>query len=287
MTSGSVGYHRTYTLSGGNRLVEEKPASIPAEGSVREELERLRARQQLVNRELDSPRVERVVAETPAEQAGIYPLKVTRFTCSCEGDDEDGVAELLTRRLDNLRVITEVPFMRKGDVVFAIRSQGLLNPHTGHVRSVDALFNGGIFWEGEVDGNTFNYDLFMFRSGRDSFVGRMTESIDLTRKLGDIDPEIYQTEVAFHLDRESNDSEGKPTLSRRLDAYGSPDQIERVARCYGASARFGSAVQGNGGDLRGLAADARNACAVVPGKRYYQAYEAFLQGIIYDPTSPT
>ena len=221
--------------------------------------------------------------DLPPAQAGIYPLKVAQFTCSCEHDDADGMCAQLADRLGNLRLITEVPFMRRGNVVFAIRSHGLVDPATGRAESVDALFGGGIYWIGTLDERSYDYDLLMFRSGKDQCVGRMTEAIDLSRKLADIDPGLYQAEIAFHLQTESNDANGQPTLSRTLADYGSPAEIAQVAACYAASTAFGTAAAAGAPEgLEQLAEAARTACVAIPAKRYYQGYEAFLRGIRYD-----
>lgn len=287
MSSEHVGYHRTYTLSDRNELVEQPVTNVPLKGSVAAELEVLRERQRNLNERLSSAEVEAEIASAPSQLAGIYPLKVVDFTCSCEGNDEDEAATQLADRLGNLRIITQVPFMRRGNVIFAIRSQGLLDPETGEVECVDALFGGGIYWRGRLTPERFDYELLMFKSGKDQFVGRMSESIDLTRKVGDIDPGLYQAEVGYHLDRESNDRQGLPTLARSLDVYGRPGEMDQIVACYAASAAFGVAVKSDTADLPALAAAARIACTAVPGKRYYQAYEAWLHGLGYDPTKPS
>jgi hypothetical protein len=282
MAMDHVKYHKTFRLADDNTLVEEIPTSIPAAGSIAALASSLRERQQALNTRLAALDFRTGFRDSPPDQAGIYPLKVTRFTCSCEGHDEDGMAEQLTARLGNLRIITQVPFMRKGEMIFAIRSQGLVDSATGIAESVDALFGGGIFWTGKLDQNRYDYELLMFGGQKDQFVGRMTESIDLTRKLGDIDPGLYQAEVAYHFENESNDDSGKPTLSRVVSDYGSQHEIEAVRQCYGASARFGaSPISGN--EWRDLAENARVACRLVPGKRYYQAYDAYMRGIRYNP----
>lgn len=283
MPAETIRYHRQFGLSADNLLVEQEPGAAPAMGSVARELEELQLRQHALNARLTAIDAGRELSAAPT-QAGVYPLKVTSFTCRCEGHDEDGAAELLIRRLGNLQVITEVPFMRKGNIVFAIRAQGLVDADTGRVECVDALFGGGIYWHGTLNGNRFDYELLMFRSGKDRFVGRMSESIDLSKKVGDIDPEMFQAEVAYHLHHESNDSRGNPTLARGLADYANEERLTQVAACYGASARFATAVETGRDDLHHLAENARSACVMVPGKRYYQAYEAFLQGFSYDPT---
>lgn len=280
-----VGYHRRYSLSPTHELVEIDAGEAPAKGSLQTEFDALRRRHGILNEKLSSPTTEMQIRRSSPESAGIYPLRVTSFTCSCEGRDEDGAAAQLTERLGNLRIITQVPFMRKGNVVFAIRSQGLVNPRTGAFESVDSLFNGGIYWRGRLTGQRLDYELLVFRRGKDTFIGRMSESLDLSRKVGDIDPALYQAEVGYHLDRESNDSAGRPTLTRPLELYGSSARIEQVTSCYRASAAFGAAAKSGQGDLMALARDARNACVAIPAKRSYQAYDAWLYGIGYDPTT--
>lgn len=276
-----IRYHRTYRLSDDMSLVEEAPASTPQAGAIAAEVAELQHRQADLNRRLQALDVARDYRDQAPSIAGIFPLSVVNFTCSCECEDDDGMCEQLTERLGNLKVITEVPFMRKGNLIFAIRSQGLVDSATGAAESVDSLFNGGIYWRGDVNEQRYDYELLMFRIGKDKCVGRMTESIDLTRKLGDIDPGMYQSEVAYHLEKESADASGQPTLGRQLDAYGSAREIEQVAQCYLNSLAFSNAVKNGSGDLPALAEAARLACIPVPGKRYYQAYEAFLQGIRY------
>lgn len=283
MVAATIGYHKTYRLSADNSLVEEPTSDHPAAGSIGALLDELRRRQAALNARLTSREIIEEMRHAPPILAGIYPLKVTRFTCSCECGDEDGMCEQLTDRLGNLKVITEVPFMRRGNIIFAIRSQGLIDPATGGAESLDALFNGGILWEGTLDERAYDYDLLMFRSGRDRCVGRMSESVDLTRKLSDIDPGLYQSEIAYHLQTESNDAQGVPTLGRNVGDYGSAAEMEQVAACYAAAAAFSAAASSNNGMLDELADVARLACTSVPGKRYYQAYEAFLRGIGYHP----
>ncbi len=278
-----VGYHKAYRLTEDNDLVEYEPAQVPRAGTVARQLATLREQQADLNRRLSSAAILAELESNAPVQAGVYPLTVTEFTCSCEGDDEDGTAAQLTSRLGNLKVITEVPFMRKGNIVFAIRSQGLVDPVSGAAESVDALFQGGIYWRGTVSEERYDYSLMMFRSGKDQFVGEMTESINLTRKLGDINPDIYQAEVAYHLSRESDDASGRPTLSRSLADYASAADLDEVEHCYIASAAFSQAVGQGRDDLPQLAEAARTACAAVPGKRYYQAYDAYLEGFRYSP----
>ncbi len=282
MTAATIGYHKTYRLSADNSLVEEPASDVPPAGSIAALLYDLRRRQAGLDARLASRHAVGEMRNAPPSLAGIYPLKVKRFTCSCECGDEDGMCEQLTDRLGNLKVITEVPFMRRGNMVFAIRSQGLVDPATGRTESVDALFGGGILWEGSLDDRAYDYDLLMFRSGKDRCVGRMTETIDLTRKLSDIDPGLYQAEIAYHLQTESNDAYGRPTLGRVLGDYAPADAVDQVAACYAASAAFGAAAASGSSNLPELAEVARRACTATPGKRYYQAYEAFLRGILYD-----
>lgn len=272
MPDQTVRYHRTYRLAPDNTLVEYQPEFVPQAGSVARELAGLCAAHTRLDTRLRTAEVRAQVREQPPLQAGVYPLTVTHFSVSCEHDDLDGAAELITSRLDNLRIIREVPFMRRGEVVFAIRSQGLLDPATSRAESVDALFGGGIYWRGTLTAQRYDYELLFFHSGADQCVGRMTESIDLTRKLGDLDPGLYQTEVAYHLDRESDNA-----LPRDLRDYGSPDEIAQVHACYAASAEFAAAAARRE-ELAPLAEHARVACAAIPGKRYYQAYAAFLEG---------
>lgn len=278
-----IGYSKRYALDARNELVEVPAGDLPIAGSVAADFEKFRRRQRGLEARLSSSAIERALKDDPAVDAGIYPLKVRTFTAQCEGADLDGTARQLTERLGNLRIIDKVPFMRRGNIVFGIRSQGLVDGRTGFTESLDTLFGGGIYWHGTITPTRFEYELVLFKRGRDTFVGRMTETIDLTRKLGEIDPGLYQTEVAYHLDRDSSDRGGRPAIPRRLAAYGSPDQIARVRDCYEASAAFSDAAQRGSDTLEALAGNARVACADVPGKRYYQAYEAWLRGFAYDP----
>ena len=278
-----IGYHKSYVLNEANDLVEVTPQSIPRAGSILEEIARLKARHSDLNSRIRTVDAGGALRQLAASQVGVYPLKVVSFSCSCECEDQDGMCEQLTGRLGNLKVITEVPFMRKGNMIFAIRSQGLVDPVSGAAESVDSLFNGGIYWIGSLDATKYDYELIMFRSSKDNCIGRMTESIDLTRKLSDIDPSIYQSEVGYHLQNESADSIGRPTLERNLDDYGSIEELEQVAQCYISSSAFAAAVKEGKADLLDLSEAARLACRPVAGKRYYQQYEAFLSGISYDP----
>ncbi|HEX8538757.1 MAG TPA: hypothetical protein VF664_14905, partial [Cystobacter sp.] len=123
--------------------------------------------------------------------------------------------------------------------------------------------------------------LRVFKSGKDQCIGKLEEGLDLHQKVKDIDPGMYQCEVAYHFQKESTDETGQPTLPRELSDYCTPEQERQVTDCYTASAAF--AATSDPAELPTRADKARQECQPVPAKRYYQAYDALLKGIRYEP----
>ncbi|AUX38850.1 uncharacterized protein SOCE26_002300 [Sorangium cellulosum] len=213
--------------------------------------------------------------------AGVYPLTVTRFTCTCARNDEDKMCEQITARMGNLRIIKNVPFMRKGNAVIGMRSQGLVDESTGKTDTVDALFNGGIYWTGKLTDETYEYTLHLFKSEKDQCVAELEEKYDFAHKVREVDPGMYECEGAYHFQNESNGPPGKPTLPRTLSKYCSPQEEAQVTECYTAAAAFNTAPS-DSQNLPALAETARKACISVPAKRLYQEYDAFMKGIRYN-----
>ncbi|MFY0576736.1 hypothetical protein ACN28S_22505 [Cystobacter fuscus] len=274
-------YHQEYVFNADRTLRAEPSSSPPPPGSIARQLESLRDKRVQMNESLQALDYRGTYRERTPDTVGIFPLTVTRFTCSCEHDDADHMCEELTARLGNLRVITRVPFMRKADMVMGIRSQGLVDPAAGTSDTIDTLFNGGIYWEGHLTDQQYAIQLRMFKSGKDQCIGKLEEAIDLTQKVKDIDPGMYQCEVAYHFQKESTDAAGQPTLPRVLSDYCTPEQERQVTDCYTASAAF--AATSDPAELSTRADRAREVCQPVPAKRYYRAYDALLKGIRYEP----
>ena len=276
-------YHRTYHFDAGRALQADPPSPAPAPDEVSRQVSELQAKQAALNGRLAALDYGRSYRSSPPDAAGVFPLTVTRFSCSCAHNDEDKICEGLTSRLGNLAVIRDVPFMRKGNTVMAIRSQGLVEEDgSGKADTVDALFNGGIYWTGRITGTAYAYNLLLFKSQKDQCVGNLEEHIDLSRQVSGIDASLYQCEVAYHLQNESNGPDGVPTLPRDVSAYCSPAELKQVAGCYAASAEFNArAARAARGapDLPALAETAHVLCAAVPAKRAYQEYDALLNGI--------
>lgn len=274
-------YHKTYHFDAGRTLQAEPPSPAPAPDEVSRQVSELQAKQAELNGRLAALDYGRSYKSSLANAAGIFPLTVTRFSCTCAHNDEDKTCEGLTSRLGNLAVIRDVPFMRKGNTVMAIRSQGLVDESTGRADTVDALFNGGIYWTGRITGTAYAYNLLLFKSQKDQCVGNLEEHIDLSRPVNGIDAGLYQCEIAYHLQNESNGPDGKPTLPRDVSAYCSPAELKQVADCYAASAEFNAHAARGAPDLPALAETARALCAAIPAKRAYQEYDALLNGIRY------
>ena len=272
-------YHKTYRFDPGRILQADPPSPAPAPDEVSRQVSELQARQAVLNGRLAALDYGQSYRSSPPNAAGIFPLTVTRFSCTCARNDEDKTCEGLTSRFGNLAVIRAVPFMRKGSAVMAIRSQGLVDESTRRADAVDALFNGGIHWTGRITGTTYAYNLLLFKSQKDQCVGDLEEHIDLARPVSGIDVGLYQCEVAYHLRNESNGSDGKSTLPRDVSAYCSPAELKQVTGCYAASAEFNAHAARGAPDLPALTETARALCAAVPAKRAYQEYDALLNGI--------
>jgi hypothetical protein len=250
-------YHRTYHFDAGRTLQADPPSPAPAPDEVSRQVSELQAKQFVLNGRLAALDYGRDFGSSAPDVAGVFPLTVTRFSCSCAHGDEDKTCEGLTSRLGNLAVIRDVPFMRKGNSVMAIRSQGLMEGSSGKADTVDALFNGGIYWTGRITGAAYAYNLLLFKSQKDQCVGNLEERIDLSRPVSGIDASLYQCEVAYHLQNESNGPDGKPTLPRDVSAYCSPAELKQVADCYASSAEFNTHAARGAPDLPALAETAR------------------------------
>lgn len=274
-------YHRTYHFNVDRVLQADPPSPAPAPDEVSRQVSELQQKQAALNGRLAALGYGRDFGSSAPDAAGVFPLTVTRFSCSCAHNDEDQTCEGLTSRLGNLAVIRNVPFMRKGNSVMAIRSQGLVENSSDKADTVDALFNGGIYWTGRITGTAYAYNLLLFKSQKDQCVGNLEERIDLSRPVSGIDAGLYQCEVAYHLQNESNGPNGTPTLPRDMSAYCSPAELKQVSDCYAASAEFSAHALRQAPDLPALAETARVLCAAVPAKRAYQEYDALLSGIRY------
>ncbi len=256
-------HHRTYHFNADRSLREDAPTQAPPPDEVIRQVSVLQRMQVQLNQRLAALDYGQAYKARPADIAGIYPLTVTRFSCTCAHNDADQTCEGLASRLGNLKVITNVPFMRKDSTVVAIRSQGLVDEGTGRADTVDALFNRGIYWTGQLTGTAYEYNLMLLKSQKDQCVGNLEERIDLATKVGDIDADLYQCEAAFHLQMESNGSAGQPTLPQTLPAYCSPQDEKTVADCYGASAAFSAQEASNSTGHRQVGS--RSSSASQPG----------------------
>ena len=110
-------------------------------------------------------------------------------------------------------------------------------------------------------------------------VGNLDERIDLTCPVRGIDARLCRCDVAYHLQNESNGSEGAPTLSRDVSADCSPAELKPVANRYAASDELNAHASCRAPDLPALAETARDLCAAVPARWTHQEYGAHSNGM--------
>ena len=92
-------YQKTYRFDPGRILQAGPPSPAPAPDEVSRQVSELQARQAVLNGRLAALDYGRSYRSSPPDAAGIFPLAVTRFSCTCARNDEDKTCEGLTFRL--------------------------------------------------------------------------------------------------------------------------------------------------------------------------------------------